>query len=210
MPSAFWSEVRSVTTGYTGHSFGTSESHIDVPCAHCGGTPINKVAELGENAAAAFCPHCRKPTVIWANDDWEVFIAPHQQPEPAPEGTPENIQATWHEGELCYHAGAYNAAALMYRKIIFLTAVDHGLPAKNAKGWAPNFDKCLNHLETEGFFTSRQRETWAEAIRLIGNEATHEIEPISSDQAKASRVFTRMVLTIVYENELVARRATGQ
>ncbi|OFM30549.1 hypothetical protein HMPREF2698_12005 [Corynebacterium sp. HMSC072A02] len=94
----------------------------------------------------------------------------------------------------------------MYRKIVFLVAVERGIQPKNKSGFAPNFQQCITYLLEQDYLTERQQTIWAESIRRIGNDATHEIESISQEQAEGSKKFTRLLLENVYEHESVANR----
>lgn len=189
-----------------GYSFSIDVARVEFPCAHCGDTLTIKVAETEAGDYAYFCPRCMKPSVKWVDDKGKSQYAPIKQPSKAPMGTPNNIVDAWIEGERCFYAGAYNAAAMVYRKLIFLVAVDCGMPPKNENGRAPNFDVCLDHLLLEEYITGRGRKTWAETIRSIGNDAVHEIEPITENQARDSRSFIFMILKLVYEYEELAQK----
>jgi recombinational DNA repair protein (RecF pathway) len=54
-----------------------------------------------------------------------------------------------------------------------------------------------NKLCTEGLITKEMR-TWAHKIRLEGNEAVHEIDEPTKEQATELKLFTEMVLTYLY------------
>ncbi|WP_448856458.1 DUF4145 domain-containing protein [Corynebacterium camporealensis] len=212
MSSEFWNNLEVINSSYM-NSFKREQAYIDVPCGHCSATPTIKIAELNKLDAAArerrstavYCPHCSLPSIYW-KDGQITGKAPQGTPDLEPEGTPPRIGEAWIEGERCFHAKAFNAAALMYRKIVFLVAVERGIQPKNKSGFAPNFQQCITYLLEQDYLTERQRTIWAESIRRIGNDATHEIESISQEQAEGSKKFTRLLLENVYEHESVANR----
>lgn len=209
MASEFLSRLNVLDIYAVGDTFSIGDAWVDVSCAHCGSSPTHMVAEIEEVSRALFCSYCMKPTVVWVDDEGNLQSAPAKQPSKAPMGTPDNIEDAWVEGERCFYAGAYSAAAMIYRKLIFLVATSCGMPPKNDKGFAPGFDKCLNYLVLEKHISSEDKEYWADTICIIGNKATHEIDPITGDQAEALRSLVRVVLQTVYERKALAQKAQG-
>lgn len=94
--------------------------------------------------------------------------------------------------------GAYAAAVMLCRKLLFHIAVSNGLPPKNEKGWAPNFKDCTDHLLNEGLITNRMRP-WVDRIKDVGNEANHEIVPITEAQAEDVAMFSQKLLELAFE-----------
>lgn len=96
----------------------------------------NKVVETYSDvwmsliSVVTICPACYRPTTKWIDSDQNIYVAPRAAAKEAPEGAPKAVAEVWDEGEKCYKAQACNAAALMYRKIIFFVAVDRGLSKK--------------------------------------------------------------------------------
>lgn len=206
MASEFLNQLKVLHDYEVGDTFSIRDARVDFPCVHCRSEFTNVVAQIEGVSYALFCSYCLKPSVVWVDNEGNLQSAPAQQPDRAPLGTPDGIVDAWFEGERCFHAGAYNAASMMYRKIIFLVAVDRGMPAKEKNKSAPNFAKCLDYLVSEGYITERHRHVWADAIRIIGNNAAHEIEPITDEQAKVSSYFIRIILETVYEHEVLVQR----
>jgi hypothetical protein len=125
-------------------------------------------------------------------------LRPAVAPLMAARGLPPAEEAAWSEARGCLGVGANTAAVMMCRKILFHVAVTHGLPAKNAKDRAPSFVEAVDHLESEGLITKRMRP-WVERIKDVGNEANHEIEPVSSELATDVANFTLQLLRLTYE-----------
>ena len=192
--------------------FSREGSCINIACAHCGASPTNKVVETynehfrGQIAIVTICPACYRPTLVWKDDQGDRHIAPRSMPKEPAIGTPDHIADVWKEGERCYGAKAYNAAALMYRKLIFLVAVDRKLPEKSENGRAPNFRQCLEYLNNEDYINKREEKVLGELIREVGNSATHEIEPLGEEEVKVARKFSYKMLESVYEDSVEANK----
>lgn len=210
MISNFLNELKVLNTyRIGGDSFDIDDARMDFSCAHCGSKPINKVAEVEGQGYALFCPNCMKPSVVWLDHEGNPQFAPVKQPSQAPMGTPKGIAEAWFEGDRCFYAGAYNAASMIYRRLIFLVAVNRGMPATDKGNSSPSFAKCLGYLVSEGYISDRDHRIWADTIRTIGNNAAHKIKPITDDQAEVSRYFIRTILETVYEREVLAKKVRG-
>ncbi len=114
------------------------------------------------------------------------------------DGCPDDVAAAWAEVRADLAAGAWTSAVMMCRKILFHIAVEEGLPAQSESGRAPTFKECLNRLRSEGLLTPRQ-EPWVQNIKDVGNQANHELDPISEEAANRVATFTRQLLVTAYE-----------
>lgn len=206
MASEFLSQLEVLHDYEVGDNFSIKDARVNFPCMHCGSKFNNIVAQIEDVSYALFCSYCMKPSVVWADDEGDFQFAPARQPAKAPLGTPDSIVDAWFESERCFHARAYNAASMMYRKLIFLVAVDRGMPAKEKNNASPTFVKCLDYLVSEEYISHRARRVWADAIRIIGNNAAHGVEPITDVQAEVSRYFMQIILEAVYEHEIFAQK----
>lgn len=145
------------------------------------------------------CQDCCGASIAIAYDDEWATIYPPRPSGRQIENLPHDVMEMWEEANLTYSVGAYTSAVLMCRKIIFATAVRCGLPEKNDKGWAPNFDECVNHLVDKGIITTHIKENWADSIRIWGNAATHEIQSVKESTANKAVKFTEQVLLLSFE-----------
>lgn len=174
-------------------------------CPHCGGRQLLRVAAVLDGNLSVQpeltqwfrCPGCNRGSVL---QDEVVF--PNARPLREPRGLPADVAAIWDEARTCLGAGAYAAAVLMCRKILLHVAVEHGLPAKNARDRAPSFVECVEQLEVEGVVTSRMRP-WVDAIKDIGNDATHELTPVAAGDAERVATFTLQLLVLAYEHDVL-------
>lgn len=146
------------------------------------------------------CVNCYRGVVI--NDDQ---LSPPSMPLDVPGGVEGDALTTWNEARSCLGVGAYTASVMMCRKLLMHMAVEEGLEEKNDKGYAPNFVQCMDHLESEGVITKRNRE-WANKIKDIGNEANHDLASIDKEQATSVASFTRQLLHEVYELPFLAAK----
>ncbi|MCZ4563558.1 DUF4145 domain-containing protein [Rhodococcus sp. IEGM 1401] len=140
------------------------------------------------------CMSCRRGAVL--NDRYG--LAPSTMPLDVPQGLDADTEATWNEVRSCLSARAFTASVMMCRKLLMHMAVTEGLPEKDDKDRAPNFFQCIDHLQSEGVITKRNRK-WVDRIKDIGNEANHDLASIDKEQATTVATFTRQLLHEVYE-----------
>lgn len=150
------------------------------------------------------CAVCLKGTV--ANMD---AVSPSAQVLRDPRGLPPAEMQIWGEVRACLGVGASAAAVMLCRKLLLHVAVEHGLPAENAKGRSPNFFEAVQHLEQEGIITAKMRP-WVDRIKDVGNDANHELTPITAEQAKDVSQFTLQLLVLAYELDALMADPTGQ
>lgn len=140
------------------------------------------------------CINCGKGSVVNSGSQ----VSPAARPLHTPRGLPELDEQIWNEVRDCLSVGASTAAVMLCRKLLVHIAVAQGLPAKNANGYAPNFQTAVTHLETEGLITRRMLP-WVKRIKDVGNEANHEIARIDKDVANDVALFTEQLLKLTYE-----------
>lgn len=135
------------------------------------------------------CSNCNQPTFI--NSDAE-----EQTPGPIVgrgiNHLPELISSMYDEARKCITVGANTSAVLACRKILMNVAVQEG--AEEDK----SFHFYVNFLETNNYLPPKGRQ-WVDQIRLKGNEATHEIAPMTLQDATELIGFVEMLLRFVYE-----------
>lgn len=139
------------------------------------------------------CTNCRRPSVL----DHGV-VKPETRPLRTPRGLPPTDMVIWDEVRSCLGVYAYSATVMLCRKLLLHIAVDKGLPAKNSRNRAPSYLDAVKHLESAGVITADMRE-WVEEIKDIGNDANHELTPITDIQATDVATFTEQLLVLAYE-----------
>lgn len=171
------------------------ETWLVATCPHCGGTQMGVVATTKEEGVVKWlrCANCLQGAVINGG-----VMAPSVRPLRVPKGLPAAEGMVWNEVRECLAVGATTASVMLCRKLLLHIAVTHGLAAKNAKGWAPTFKGIVDHLESQGLVTKRMRP-WVERIRDVGNEANHELQPVSANEALDVATFTQQLLALAFE-----------
>lgn len=146
----------------------------------------------GVSKTIYICPNCNNPTFF-------DFKAHTQTPGPIygnyVDKLPEDIERLYDEARRCYSIGAFDAVAMISRKIIMNTAVSEG--AEENK----NFIEYVEFLDRENIIPKNAKK-WVNKLRELGNKANHEIENISKEQAEEAIKFVEVLLRNVYEMKL--------
>lgn len=167
--------------GYCGNNVGGSIGFHDDK-SHDGTMSVERIY---------ICPKCEKPTAFVIVDGCETQVPG------APYGVevlhvPDDVRAVYSEARRCIQCTAYTSAVLALRKLLMHVAVDKG-----ADGGMP-FVKYVDYLEEFHYIPPDGRE-WADSLRRLGNEATHEIKVMGEADAKRLLDFAEMLLKIAYE-----------
>lgn len=179
---------------YGNYNQGDERAWLVAECSECGGTQMVVVAFTKDEVTRWLrCMNCKRPHV-----QVDQSIVPARRPLTIPKGVVGVELAAWKEVRDCLSAGAYTAAVMMCRKLLFHLAVAHGLPEKDARGRAPSFLKCVERLEGEGLITTPMRP-WVDRIKDVGNEANHEIQPVNREVAMDVATFVEQLLRLTYE-----------
>ena len=140
------------------------------------------------------CPICDDPIlVIEACDD---LGNPYRLYPPTGKfldhTIPEPIRKSYEEASLCFRkAKAFTATALLCRKTIEGVCREHGIINRNLKS-------ALEEMKDKEIIESRFYE-WAEALRISGNEAAHDVTAeISKQDAKDILEFTDALLGYLF------------
>jgi hypothetical protein len=122
-----------------------------------------------------------------------LAVWPQRTASAAPAHTPDAVRRRYIEGEDAYKRHSWNAAVAMYRSALDIAtkAVD-GVP-KNL-----TFFKRLQWLAEKQLITPEIR-SWADHVRVEGNEALHDPDEFIEDDARPLRFFTEMFLRYVFE-----------
>jgi hypothetical protein len=192
---------------------------------------VQWIAFAHSSTSDAFtCGHCRALTTTAQR--FALFQGAHQQPDaqvailvctacwrpnyfeghrqvPAPpvgagpvEHLPDHVLSNYREAIASQGAGAPTGAAILCRKILMNVAVH--------KGAAPNlhFVDYVDYLVNNHYVPPGSTD-WVKHIKDRGNEATHEIEPVTSTDAIELLEFTESLLRYVFElpGKMRARRS---
>jgi len=104
----------------------------------------------------------------------------------------EEIKILYNEARHCSSCGAFSAAVMCCRKLLMHIAVDKGAP-ENKK-----FIEYIDYLVDNHYIHDESKE-WVDLIRLIGNDANHEIKIMTEKDAKLLIDFISMILKILFD-----------
>ena len=120
----------------------------------------------------------------------EFLRTVHPAPDAPPQHLPEHVGKRYSEA-VSIMGTAAESAGMMFRKTLE-TALKTIRPTDTG-----NLKTRINKAADAGTITKDLAE-WAHRIRLDGNEAAHEDEPISSDEIQALQRFTELVLLYMF------------
>lgn len=177
------------------NSYGLPSAWQSQPCPHCGGGQGLRLAYANQTGGPHWyrCVTCLSGYVLNHG-----VVSPATLPLRTPAGLPPVDHQIWTEVRTCLGTGANAATVMLCRKLLFHIAVAHGLPPKNDNDRAPTFYEAVEHLEKEGLITKKMRP-WVDRIKDVGNDANHELTPISAELALDVATFTEQLLVLAYE-----------
>lgn len=163
----------------------------------------------------ALCPRCASPFLMRESlygipAEFEVvtesvLLFPQSGRIP-PGDLPPAVARSYDQAVKAFGASLYEPAALMCRRC--LEAVSRAFDAAGR-----TLNDRLDQLATDGHIDERLKG-WAHSIRIVGNEAAHDVEAeISKEDARDVLDFTEALLLYVFSlkrrhEAFLARRAT--
>lgn len=140
------------------------------------------------NMAIYICHHCNSPIVFdsYKNSVYNVI------PGRCIQKLPSELENIYNEARSCLSVKAYTACVMLLRKILMNLAVVNG-----AKEGA-KFAEYVEFLCKNGFVHRKQTKQ-ADIVRKMGNEANHQIENKTKDEAEQIFRFVEFVLLNNYE-----------
>lgn len=159
-------------------------------CGWCGNLIATAVGFYKQGSATDrvyICSHCDQPT---------AFADSKQIPGVAYGAyvghLPTDVASLYQEARNCTSASCYTAAVLICRKLLMNISVSQGAKPGNA------FIAYVEYLAANGYVPPNGKG-WVDHIRKKGNEATHEIELMSREDAQELISFSEMLLKFIYE-----------
>ncbi|WP_018592607.1 DUF4145 domain-containing protein [Terrisporobacter glycolicus] len=135
------------------------------------------------------CPKCNKPTFF---DDKEKQYPGVKIGSNIQNITHEEVVDLYKEARNCFSVDAFTSVALCCRKLLMNISVNLGANENES------FFYYVNWLD-KNMYIPPNSKGWVDQIRKIGNNATHEINIISKEDAEKTMKFIEMLLKIVYE-----------
>lgn len=187
------------------------EAVVDAELLNCFEETIehDDFVELVRRSSFLKCPRCKNPILAnqlkidygeW-DDPYRLYPPQDKQVNPL---FPEQIKNAYQEARSCFKVKAFTAATIMCRKTL------EGIC--DAQGFnSGTLESRLKKMNEKGVIEARMFE-WAEALRISGNEAAHDVKiTISKYDAKDIIEFTDALLEYVFTfndkfNEFKARR----
>ncbi len=203
-------------------------------CPHCGGGKMtfqvcaqNQWKSDGPIVywdVMAICANCQRAILaaINGNSRQSGYVAPMSAPNPlhnnmyrltavvpnppplnAPEYTPENIGSTFRQSMDNLRRGNWDACGMAGRKALDL-ATKHLDPSLAGKKLVDRIDALA-----AAYRITPDLKEWAHEVRRLGNDAAHDDDPFSKDDAESLIQFTRTFLEYAFTlpGSLAKRRA---
>lgn len=141
------------------------------------------------------CPACGTGAVV----DRFGRVSPGQMEFPTPDGTPESEAKIWEETRTCLSVEAYNAVAMLCRKLLLHLVFTHERSEdSSATPRKMTFAQAVQYLLDNGVITAANKPL-ATDIQNIGNRANHELPDITEEEARKIALFTHYLFLSVYE-----------
>jgi hypothetical protein len=148
--------------------------------------------EISDEYNLLRCPRCDKPFLVQHGNDYTSQEVLFPQPDLRISSTlPQLIRTSHLESQACFRAKAYTATAIMCRKTLEGLCAEHGVTGKNLV-------HALSELKEKNIIEQRLYE-WADALRIYGNEAAHDVTvTVSAEDARDILEFTNALLEYVF------------
>lgn len=169
-------------------------------CGYCGSDITSKEGYFisdGENSTRRtgegyiyICHKCNKPTYFDHNIQTPGSVYGKTFDENI---FPDNCTfLLYDEIRNCISCHAYTSAVLSARKLLMNIGVNCG--AEEGK----SFEYYVNYLDENGYIAKNCKK-WVDIIRKKGNEANHEIQIFSENEAKQIIKFIEIMISVIYE-----------
>ncbi|WEK56473.1 MAG: DUF4145 domain-containing protein [Candidatus Brevundimonas phytovorans] len=186
-------------------------------CPHCSTARVAcevvwQSDRRGEKLILMLCGSCRLPITAavrnnygalqdliqlngdLTNEQWFIRESwPEVTKAAAPAHTPWPVAKRYIEGEEAYKRKSWNAAVAMFRSSLDIATKTMADAPEGA-----TFFKRLEWLHTNHRITP-DMWAWADRVRIEGNEALHDPEDFTEEEAKPLRLFTETFLKYVFE-----------
>ena len=159
-------------------------------CGYCGFDVASARGWITQTRVAVIriCPQCNVPTFFSAQDE--------QIPGPLPGGNVvgigDHVASLYNEARRSFSVGAYTGAVMLCRKVLMNVSVQKGA------------DEDLRFVEyvewlLDEHYAPTGSKVWVDYIKDRGNEANHEIRPMTQSDAEGVLRFTEQLLRNMFE-----------
>jgi len=143
----------------------------------------------GARSRIYICSFCEAPTSFVFNIG-QVPDVPFGKPVVGIPDAP--VAELYEEARRATRVNCYTSTILCCRKLLMHIAVSLGAPE------GENFVVYVNYLNNN-HYTPPKSEPWVDHIRLMGNEANHEINIGKKEDAEELLTFIEMLLKFIFE-----------
>ena len=181
----------------------TAKEHfLAVDCAQCRmsvAAPVKGsvfLAEVDYLVTLVECPKCEGALLAGQSFDPPSDLGPAERLWPSPlralpYEAPAVLRKDFEEAQRCFARGDYTASAIMTRRFLEGLAVELGATKRDLFG-------KLNELKQAGRIEG-QLYDWATALRLVGNDAAHDVSRrVSRQDAEDVISFAEALADYVY------------
>ena len=123
-----------------------------------------------------------------------IDVLPRPRPSRAPEHLPDPLPNIFVQAANALKRGDWDASGAMSRKTL---DVSTKLLMKDAAKPVGNLGPRIDALAKQGKLTEDLQQ-WAHHIRMDGNDASHDEDPFTKDEAEELLDFTELFLTYVF------------
>lgn len=114
-----------------------------------------------------------------------------------PPGVPRGVVAEFREAEKCLSAGAYRAAAAMFRSALEKVLKANGYDSKAERDLYRRIEAAAN----DGVITSARRQRAQDLVRTLGNDVLHdEWRPVTVEEAENAQHYVGRVIEDLYDD----------
>lgn len=160
-------------------------------CGNCGAGLMVRFIQLGSQYPSPMkCPGDPVQTGCYLL----VERYPEPKPSKAPDHVPDGIATYFIEASDNLKRAAYTSSGMMSRKVIDVSTKRQ--LGKESGKYRDNRNR-IDALADSGAITKDLQE-WAHHVRVGGNDAAHDDDPFTEDQAKDLLSFLELYLTYVY------------
>lgn len=186
--SVVWRNVENIpshsyTCGYCDHPIASEKGYVGLE-RRSGTVTTNIMARI------YICHRCTLPSLF--GPDYNSQTPSPRYGRDVEYVTDPAVKFLYKEARDCVKVGAYTASVMCSRKLLMNIAVSKGADKKES------FTYYVGYLHQNNY-TPPDSEHWVEHIRKRGNEANHEINPMTRDDATELLSFIEMLLIFIYE-----------
>lgn len=134
------------------------------------------------------CPHCSAPNVF--DVESKAILSP--LPGKEIKKLPDSIAEVYKEVRKCIQSNCFTGAVMLMRKIIMNIAVHEGAEKNKS------FTEYVNYLCDNGIVHKKSKNK-ADSVKKLGNNANHEIENRTREEAENCFEFIELLLMANYE-----------